>query len=147
MPADMLSARAVTLTSALIALVIASVESLAVLASTMHWKGAFWTLMINAPFEVLGYLIIGASSHLPSLPASLPTCLPASLPPCLPPFPSLSRAPAPTRCHALYTLAWPPAEVLATCALTDCVHCVHLLAGLFVVGLTVSLVIVRCNRA
>ena len=85
MPADMLSARAVTLTSALIALVIASVESLAVLASTMHWKGAFWTLMINAPFEVLGYLIIGASSHLPSLPASLPACLPACLPASLPP--------------------------------------------------------------
>lgn len=61
-----LRACAVTLTSALIALVIASVESLAVLASTMHWKGKFWTLMVNAPFEVLGYLIIGdlcARSH------------------------------------------------------------------------------------
>ena len=140
----MLSARAVTLTSALIALVIASVESLAVLASTMHWKGAFWTLMINAPFEVLGYLIIGASSHLPSLPPSLPASLPPSLPPSL-------SFPLPRTCahalFALYTLAWPPAEVLATCALTDCVHCVHLLAGLFVVGLTVSLVMVRCNRA
>ena len=99
MPADMLSARAVTLTSALIALVIASVESLAVLASTMHWKGAFWTLMINAPFEVLGYLIIGASSHLPSLPASLPACLPPCLPASLPP--SLSF-PLPRTCaHAL----------------------------------------------
>jgi hypothetical protein len=50
----------VTLTSALIALVIAGVESLAVLASAMQWKGPFWQTMINAPFEILGYLIIGA---------------------------------------------------------------------------------------
>ena len=49
-----------TLTSALIALVIAGVESLAVLASAMQWKGPFWQTMINAPFEILGYLIIGA---------------------------------------------------------------------------------------
>lgn len=38
----------------IIALVIAGVETLSVLAMTMHWKGAFWQLMIDAPFEILG---------------------------------------------------------------------------------------------
>ena len=78
-PADMLSARAVTLTSALIALVIASVESLAVLASAMQWKGSFWTLMINAPFEVLGYLIIGGSTRLRPPAAAFSVRLPCRL--------------------------------------------------------------------
>jgi hypothetical protein len=49
----------VTLTSAVIALVIAGVETLSVLAVSMHWKGPFWSMMVNAPFEVLGWLIIG----------------------------------------------------------------------------------------
>ena len=42
----------------MIALVIAAIETLSVLATTLHWKGAFWQLMIDAPFEVLGYLVI-----------------------------------------------------------------------------------------
>jgi hypothetical protein len=105
---------AVTLTSALIALVIASVESLAVLASTMHWKGAFWTLMIDAPFEVLGYLIIGAYLHIGGAPCLLNIC------------------------------------AIAAMQAFECVHSqlAHVqFVGLFVIGLAVSVVVMRCNRA
>ena len=49
----------VTLTSAAIALVLATVEGLSVAALTMHWRGPFWNAMVNAPFEILGWLIVG----------------------------------------------------------------------------------------
>ena len=49
----------VTLTGCIIALVIAGVEVLSVLAIVLHWKGPFWGVMVDAPFEVLGYMIIG----------------------------------------------------------------------------------------
>ena len=114
------NACAVTLTSALIALVIASVESLAVLASTMHWKGAFWTLMINAPFEVLGYLIIGAYLHIYArvLPCLMNICSTAVMQS----FESVQRG-----SHSRPALVqW---------------------LGLFVIGLAASVVMMRCNRA
>lgn len=85
----------------------------------MHWKGAFWTLMINAPFEVLGYLIIGAYLRIYArvLPCLMNVCNTAAMQS----FESVQRGlhsrPAPVQ--------W---------------------LGLFVIGLAVSVVMMRCNR-